>query len=147
MAIYTAGFAAWTAEQFFDALSQHQVTNLVDVRLNNTSQLSGFAKKLDLVYFLQKLCGAEYFHEPLLAPTSDLLKNYRKGLITWVEYEKLFCSLLQERRVEHTVSKTLFSGSPLLLCSEHSPEKCHRRLVVDYLNLSWGYNAEVVHIV
>jgi len=147
MAIYTAGFAAWTAEQFFGVLKEHNVSNLVDVRLNNTSQLASFAKKRDLEFFLQALCNVPYFHEPLLAPTASLLRAYRKKEITWDEYEKNFNLLIKERQVEEKVSKELFKVNPVVLCSEHKPDRCHRRLAVDYLNLHWGYNVEVVHLV
>lgn len=147
MAIYTAGFAAWTAEQFFGELKKANITNLVDVRLNNTSQLAGFAKKEDLKFFLRSLCSVSYYHEPLLAPTSNLLTKYRKNEISWDEYETQFNYLLKDRAVELSVSKELFSENPILLCSEHSPEKCHRRLVVNYLNFSWGSNAEIIHLI
>ena len=147
MAIYTAGFAAWTAEQFFGALKKHGVSNLVDVRLNNTSQLASFAKKRDLEFFLRELCNVPYFHEPLLAPTASLLRAYRKKEITWEEYENNFNLLIKERRGEEKVSRELFSVNPVVLCSEHKPDQCHRRLAVDYLNSQWGYNVEVVHLV
>ena len=147
MAIYTAGFAEWTAERFFGELKTHSVSHLVDVRLNNVSQLAGFAKKKDLEFFLKTICGAEYMHEPILAPTSVLLKEYRSKKITWDEYGKFFLELLKERKVESVLSQDLLRGAPVVLCSEHRPEFCHRRLALDYLGSHWGINGVVVHLV
>ena len=147
MAIYTAGFAEWTAERFFGELKAHSVSHLVDVRLNNVSQLAGFAKKKDLEFFLKTICGAEYLHEPILAPTSDLLKEYRSKKITWDEYGKFFLELLKERKVESVLSQDLLRGAPVVLCSEHRPEFCHRRLALDYRGSHWGINGVVGHLV
>ena len=147
MAIYTAGFAEWTAEQFFGELKKSQVDQLIDVRLNNVSQLAGFAKRKDLEYFLKTICGADYRHEPLLAPTADMLKDYRSKKISWLEYESLFVLLLAERRVESVLSHQIFEGNPVFLCSEHKPDHCHRRLALEYLHKRWGTVSTLIHIV
>ena len=147
MAIYTAGFAEWTAEQFFGELKQRQVDQLIDVRLNNVSQLAGFAKKKDLEYFLRIICGAEYRHEPLLAPTAEMLKDYRSKKTSWLEYERLFMLLLAERRVESVLSRQILDGNPVFLCSEHKPENCHRRLALEYLEKHWELKSTLIHIV
>jgi uncharacterized protein (DUF488 family) len=147
MAIYTAGFAEWTAEQFFGELKAKEISHLVDVRLNNVSQLAGFAKRKDLEFFLRVICGADYLHEPSLAPTSDLLKGYRSKKITWDEYETQFVALLTERKVESALSPELLNGSPVFLCSEHKADFCHRRVALDYLTKHWGLNGSIVHLV
>ena len=147
MAIYTAGFAEWTAEQFFGELKQRQVDQLIDVRLNNVSQLAGFAKKKDLEYFLRIICGANYRHEPLLAPTAEMLKDYRSKKTSWIEYERLFMLLLAERRVESMLSREILDGNPVFLCSEHKPDHCHRRLALEYLEERWGIKSTLIHIV
>ena len=147
MAIYTAGFAEWTAEQFFGELKQHHVDQLIDVRLNNVSQLAGFAKKKDLEYFLRIICGANYRHEPLLAPTAEMLKDYRSKKTSWIEYERLFMLLLAERRVESVLPREIFSGNPVFLCSEHKPDHCHRRLALEYLEERWEFKGTLIHIV
>lgn len=147
MAIYTAGFVEWTAEQFFGELKQHQVDQLIDVRLNNVSQLAGFAKKKDLEYFLRVICGAEYRHEPLLAPTAEMLKDYRSKKTSWTEYERLFMLLLAERRVENVLSRQILDGNPIFLCSEHKPDLCHRRLALEYLEERWEFKSTLIHIV
>lgn len=49
--IYTIGFTQTSAEQFFDRLIKAGVKKIVDARLNNRSQLAGFAKQEDLKYF------------------------------------------------------------------------------------------------
>ena len=147
MAIYTAGFAEWTAEQFFGELKQRQVDQLIDVRLNNVSQLAGFAKKKDLEYLLRVICGAEYRHEPLLAPTAEMLKDYRSKKTSWTEYERLFTLLLAERRVESVLSRQILDGNPVFLCSEHKPDHCHRRLALEYLEERWEFKGTLIHIV
>ena len=138
MEIYSAGFTKHGARRFFGALKQHRIERLVDVRLNNTSQLASFAKRDDLEFFLEELLGAEYRHEPLLAPTQELLDAYKKNNGDWKTYEEGFLDLLTSRRVEDVLSKDLFQPRTLLLCSEHTPEHCHRRLVIEYLNVHWG---------
>lgn len=138
MEIYTIGFTKKTAAEFFESLKRHEVELLVDVRVNNTSQLAAFAKRDDLKYFLKELVGAEYLHEPLLAPTKELLKAYRNGDVDWDTYEKAFFDLMAERRIEDAVSREIFNKRTVLLCSELTPKRCHRRLVIEYLNQAWG---------
>jgi uncharacterized protein (DUF488 family) len=106
---------------------------VLDVRLNNTSQLAGFAKRDDLRFFLREICGATYEHEPLLAPTQEMLNAYKKRKGAWSEYEREFLGLLWERRVEDRVSRNGFEVPTALLCSERTAEQCHRRLVMEYL--------------
>ena len=106
------------------------------MRLNNASRLAGFARRADLPFFLKEICGAEYLHEPRLAPTRELLDAYRNGG-TWPDYEKAFLELLRERRIEETLDRDLFRVPTVLLCSEASAEHCHRRLVLEYLDHKW----------
>jgi uncharacterized protein (DUF488 family) len=143
--ICTIGFTKHSAQEFFESLRRSGVTRLIDVRLNNVSQLAGFAKRDDLRYFLDRICGAAYVHEPLLAPTQPLLEAYKKHKGGWAEYEDGFRRLLAERRVEERLSKDLFEGVPALLCSELTAEHCHRRLVCEYLDEHWG-DIQVVHL-
>lgn len=145
MEICTVGFTRHTAEEFFGSLKAAGVKRLVDVRLNNSSHLAGFAKKGDLAYFLREICGAEYVHETLLAPTPELLARYRKEGGSWEEYERAFLDLMAERRVADVLPRSLFDRRTVLLCSEHSPEHCHRRLVVEYLDRHWG-DVTAVHL-
>ena len=145
MEIYTIGFTKKTAAAFFEPLKQHRIERLVDVRLNNTSQLAGFTKRNDLAYFLRELLAADYVHEPLLAPTKELLKGYRDGDMTWTEYETAFLSLMTERRIEDAIPEDLFTRRVVLLCSEPTPERCHRRLVIEYLDRAWG-GVQAVHL-
>ena len=145
MEIATIGFTQHTAESFFGRLRAARIEQLIDVQINNVSQLSGFAKRDDLRFFLRELCDASYVHETLLAPTDTLLKAYREKQISWTEYEKRFLGLMAERAIEDRVPKELFAKRSALLCSEHTPEKCHRRLVADYLGDHWG-DLTVVHL-
>ena len=135
MEIFTIGFTQKSAERFFALLTESKVQLLLDTRLNNTGQLSGFAKRDDLAYFLS-LHGIAYRHEPDLAPTQELLDRYRKEKGTWQEYEQDFLKLLKRRRIE-TLNPALFSERTALLCSEATADHCHRRLVADYLAAHW----------
>lgn len=137
MEIHTIGFAQKTAEQFFGALKQAGIRRLIDIRLNNTSQLARFTRRDDLPYFLSELCGIEYVHELLLAPTREILDAYKKEKGGWEDYERDFKALLRKRKVEQAVSPELFSTRSVLLCSESEPEHCHRRLVAEYLREKW----------
>ena len=138
MEVYTIGFTKKTAAEFFESLKRHDIGRLIDVRVNNTSQLAAFAKRDDLTYFLKELVGAEYVHEPLLAPTKELLKAYRDGDLDWDRYETAFLDLMAERRVEVEMPRELFTRRSVLLCSEPKAERCHRRLIIEHLNRAWG---------
>jgi len=111
---------------------------LVDVRLNNVSQLAGFTKRDDLQYFLREICAADYIHEPLLAPTQEMLDAYKKEKGSWDDYEKEFIALMSTRKIEDRLDQSLFEVPTVLLCSEPTPDQCHRRLVVEYLSEKWG---------
>ena len=145
MEVYTVGFTKKTAEQFFGLLKANEITRLLDVRLNNTSQLASFAKRDDLAYFLRELCRAEYVHETLLAPTQDLLDAYKKNGGDWSEYETAFLTLMAEREIEKNISKKLFAGRTVMLCSEATAKNCHRRLVAEYLSEKWG-DVRIIHL-
>lgn len=142
--MFTIGFTKKPAEAFFSELRASGAKRLVDVRLNNVSQLAGFAKKNDLAYFLREICGIEYLHLPELAPTQAMLDRYRQSKGGWPAYEAEFAALLRTRAVERTVSRQILAQS-CLLCSEHLPEQCHRRLVAEYFRKHWG-DVEIVHL-
>ena len=144
MRIFTIGFTKKSAQTFFTELKDARVKRLVDVRLNNTSQLAGFTKKDDLRYFTQAICGIEYVHIPELAPTADILDAFKKHQGDWSLYEQQFLDLMRSRRIEETVSPGMLEGG-CLLCSEEKPQHCHRRLVAEYLRDKWG-NVEIEHL-
>jgi uncharacterized protein (DUF488 family) len=144
MKTFTIGFTKKSARRFFELLRGSGAKRIVDVRLNNVSQLAGFAKKDDLAYFLQEICGMDYVHFPALAPTQDMLDKYKKQHGDWNAYETRFLELMKERRIEETVSRDLISDG-CLLCSEDKPHHCHRRLVAEYLKHHWG-DLEVAHL-
>jgi len=143
--IYTIGFTQTTAEHFFGRLKAAGVQRLLDVRLNNSSQLAGFAKARDLPFFLSELVGASYEHEPLLAPTQELLDEYKKRKGDWSVYEQAFLELMAEREIESTLSPTVFEMPTALLCSEATAENCHRRLVCEYLASHWP-DVRAIHL-
>jgi uncharacterized protein (DUF488 family) len=144
MKIFTIGFTKKSAEQFFTRLKNSGTERLVDVRLNNVSQLAGFAKKDDLRYFLKAIDGINYLHLPLLAPTQEMLDSYKKKRGDWQVYERQFLELMCERKIEREVSREVLQNA-CLLCSEDTPEHCHRRLVAEYLRDKWS-DVEIVHL-
>jgi uncharacterized protein (DUF488 family) len=145
MDIYTIGFTKKSAETFFKFIKYSDIKTLIDVRLNNVSQLAGFAKKDDLKYFLRELCSVEYIHTPDLAPTKEILDPYQDKKIKWDAYEDLFMNLMAKRNIEKSITKELLDGG-CLLCSEHEPHHCHRRLVVEYLNKHSDLDLKVKHL-
>jgi uncharacterized protein (DUF488 family) len=144
MKIFTIGFTKKSAETFFTELKAAGVKRLVDVRLNNVSQLAGFTKKDDLRYFTREICGIEYVHVPILAPTADILDAFKKHKGDWLEYQERFLDLMRSRRIEDAVQPQTVDGG-CLLCSEEKPHHCHRRLVAEYLREKWG-NVEIEHL-
>ena len=125
-------------------LHESGARRIVDIRLNNVSQLAGFAKRDDLRFFLGEIGGLEYVHAPELAPTAEMLADYRKGRCDWATYEARFLDLMRERRIEETLDRSVVADG-CLLCSEHTPDQCHRRLVAEYLQEHWG-DIEVTHL-
>ncbi|MDT8378342.1 MAG: DUF488 domain-containing protein [Desulfotignum sp.] len=129
--LFTIGFTKKSARQFFTLLQSAGVHRLVDVRLNNASQLAGFAKKNDLAYFLEKICGIDYIHLPIWAPDQALLEQYKKKKLDFTAYEKKYLALLKQRNIEKTGVPQI-RDKDCLLCSEHESEFCHRRLAAEY---------------
>ena len=149
MKLYTIGFTRKSAREFFDELLLPSgATRVIDVRLRPSSQLSGFAKVSqsdgDFQFLLRRLCGMDYVHVPDLAPSEELFKRYRGGDLTWDEYSERYLDLLSMRRVEHELDRELFADA-VLLCSEDTPERCHRRLAAEYLQQHWG-DLEIIHL-
>ncbi len=146
MILYTIGFTQKSARRFFELLDDHGVTTLLDIRLNPSGQLSGFSKKDDLSYFLERLSGIGYHHLTELAPTDDILRGYRKDK-NWDVYVNRFERLMDTRSIPTSLDRTLFEVGPAcLLCSEATPDRCHRRLVAERLARDWG-EVEIRHLV
>lgn len=145
MKIHTIGFTRKTAEVFFSRLQSSGISRVIDTRLHNSSQLAGFAKKEDLRFFLRTIGKIDYLHEPLLAPTADILDAFKKGRMAWNEYEGHFLDLMRNRHIEVAVSREILDHG-CLLCSEDKPHHCHRRLVAEYLRDHWG-EVDIVHLV
>lgn len=146
MKTYTIGFTQKNAQNFFTLIKRNNVARIVDVRLNNVSQLAGFAKHEDLKYFLSELCDADYIHVKELAPTKDILDAYKKNIITWDTYEDKFLNLMSQRNIERSIDRSILENG-CLLCSEHKPHHCHRRLIIEYLNKHWDSKIEVIHLI
>ena len=144
MKLFTIGFTGTSARNFFARLKNAGVRTILDTRLNNVSQLAGFAKRDDLEFFAESIAGSRYKCLPVLAPTKDILDAYRKKAIDWPEYERRYRSLIAERGVERSIVKTDLDGG-CLLCSEAKPHHCHRRIAAEYLKENMG-DIEIVHL-
>ena len=142
--VYTIGFTKKTASQFFELLRQSGARRVVDVRLNNVSQLAGFSKRDDLKYFLKEICEIDYIHLPILAPTQDLLDALKKDKGDWSVFEPAFLTLMKKREIEKQIDPAIIKGG-CLLCSEDKPHHCHRRLVAEYLRQHWG-DLDICHL-
>lgn len=145
MKLFTIGFTKKSAEAFFAKLKRSGAKRVVDVRLNNVSQLAGFAKRNDLQFFLREICHMDYVHVPELTPTQDILDDYKKNKGDWGVYEQKFLELMRKREIEKKIDPAVIADG-CLLCSEDKPHHCHRRLVAEYLKSHWG-DVEVSHIV
>lgn len=144
--LYTIGFTKKSAEQFFELLKNNHVKRLVDVRINNTSQLAGFAKGKDLAYFVRKICGIHYDHITDFAPTKELLDKWHDKEVTWKEYEQIYRELLTDRMIANRYSIDEFDGA-CFLCSEETPEQCHRRLLVEYMSELCPDDIQIRHLI
>ena len=144
--LYTIGFTKKSAEDFFELLKKHHVKNIVDVRISNSSQLAGFAKGNDLLYFLKQICGIGYRHIVDFAPTKELLGDYRSGKVDWREYERIFNDLMERRSVNKKYNVTSFDNC-CFLCSEDTPEMCHRRLLVEHLKQQNPEEVRIIHLI
>ncbi|MBC6415466.1 MAG: DUF488 domain-containing protein [Bdellovibrionales bacterium] len=146
MKVFTIGFTKKTVRVFFEKLKQSPAKRIVDVRLNNVSQLSGFAKKIDLIYFLKEIVNMDYVHLPEMAPTKDILDEYKKSKGDWTIYENKFIKLMEKRAIEKQNIKNIIHEG-CLLYSEHEPDYCHRRLVIDYLKKKWSNETfQITHL-
>lgn len=147
--ICTIGFAGKTAERFFTLLSEAGVTDLLDIRENRGGQLSGFAKYPDLAFFLKRLAGIGYSHQPRLAPSAEIRKAYRASK-NWAAYEAAFLELMRQRNIPDELNPWDIETTTALLCSEPLPEKCHRRLVADLLAehlRGQGHHVAIRHLI
>lgn len=142
--LFTIGFTKKNAKIFFTTLRNAGVKRLIDIRLNNVSQLAGFAKRDDLIFFLKELCNCDYKHMPNFAPTKEILDAYKKKEIGWDEYVKRFSRLIIERKIENKITAEELNNA-CFLCSEPTPEQCHRRLVAEYLKEKLG-DIEIKHL-
>ncbi len=144
MKLHTIGFTKKTAEEFFNCLQKAGVRRIIDIRLNNTSQIAGFAKSRDLKYFLHAIAGIDYVHIPDFAPTQDIIDNYKKRKGSWIEFESKFKDLMANRKIDE-IAVNVLRDNDCLLCSEHTPEYCHRRLVAEYFQEKLG-KIKIIHL-
>lgn len=143
--LYTIGFTGKPAEKFFSLLTDAGVNKIIDTRINNVSQLAGFAKGTDLKFFAKKIGDISYEHNIDLAPTKELLSRYRDKQMNWLEYETEYLNLLDMRKIAQKIEIEKLHEN-CLLCSEHTPEKCHRRLLAEYLQHVRN-DIEIIHLI
>lgn len=143
--LYTIGFTKKSASQFFNLLRNNHVKQLVDVRISNSSQLAGFAKGKDLEFFVNEICHIPYKHVADFAPTKDLLDKWHKQEVSWDEYEAIYTSMLKERDILRNYGIKQFEGS-CFLCSEDTPENCHRRLLAEYMKKHSIEDIRIIHL-
>lgn len=137
--LYTIGFTKKTAEKFFNLLIDNNVEKVLDIRLNNTSQLSAFAKYPDIEYFLKEIAGIGYIHDKNFAPDKNTLISYKKGEITWEDYIEEFEASMQERDIEEYIAEKYSNiNNYCLLCSEATPVNCHRSLLAQIFKRNIG---------
>ena len=144
--LYTIGFTKKSAEQFFNLLRDNDVKQLIDVRISNSSQLAGFAKGKDLEFFVKEICHIPYKHIIDFAPSKELLDQWHKQEVTWEEYVKVYTDLLKDRDVLRKYVVKSFDGS-CFLCSEDTPEQCHRRLLAEYFKKHSADPVKIVHLI
>lgn len=146
MKVYTIGFTQKSAKKFFTLLRVNNVKMVLDIRLNNTSQLAAFAKGEDLKFFLTEFCNIEYMHDTMFAPTDALLKDYKNNKITWLDYEKIFEQIMDGRDIKKYIARRYAEKDSIcLLCSEALPNQCHRRLVADKFKETLG-DVQIIHL-
>lgn len=144
--LFTIGFTKKSAEHFFNLLRDNGVKQLVDVRISNNSQLAGFAKGKDLEFFIHEICHIPYKHIADFAPSKELLDRWHKQEVTWGEYEKTYIQLLKGRDILRKYGAKAFDGS-CFLCSEDTPEQCHRRLLAEYLQEHSSEQVKIIHLI
>lgn len=142
--LFTIGFTETSAERFFTTLGEAGVKRVIDVRLNNTSQLAAYSKKDDLRFFLRAIGGIDYVHMPELAPTEEIFEAFKKQRGSWDVFERDFNALLKQRKIEKLLPREA-AHLGCLLCSEKKPLHCHRRLVAEYLQKRWG-DVAITHL-
>lgn len=144
--LFTIGFTKKSAEHFFNLLRNNGVKQLADIRISNSSQLAGFAKGKDLEFFIKEICHIPYRHIADFAPSKELLDQWHKQEVTWKEYEKIYIQLLKDRDILRKYGIKAFDGS-CFLCSEDTPEQCHRRLLAEYLQEHSSEQVKIIHLI
>lgn len=145
--LYTIGFTKKSAKDFFELLIKNKINKIVDIRINNASQLAGFTKGKDLAYLADAIAGIEYIHITDFAPTKELLSDYQKGDVSWQEYTKIYRRLLDERKITSKYNIKNYNQA-CFLCSETTPEQCHRRLLAEYFKEKHPEeNIKIIHLV
>lgn len=144
--IYTIGFSKKFLREFVKLLKNSQIEKLIDIRLNNTSQLSGYAKKDDLAYIME-LINIEYVHDISLAPDNKLLSDYKKNLVDWGDYKTRYLNILEERNIKDSINELTNNKTVCLLCSEHKPNKCHRSLLASFIKNNLNEDLDIIHLI
>ncbi|MCL2684070.1 MAG: DUF488 domain-containing protein [Synergistaceae bacterium] len=133
--IFTMGFTQKKARQFFDLIQSNGIELMIDIRLNNISQLAGFTKGDDLEYFLDVICGCRYEYRPDFAPTKEIMEGYKGGTLGWEAYESQYSSLIKERNATRDFAERYGGYEKIcLMCSEAKADHCHRRILAGMIS-------------
>lgn len=154
MRVHTIGFSGKSAERFFKLLSKAAVQKLIDVRRSNNTLYAGFTRARDLPYLLKELCHIDYVHEPEFAPSLELLRDYqarlkrnKKDPAAWSTLVGRFTAELQTRDVVRLFEQHAAGlDNVCLLCMEQTADRCHRRLLAEYVAEHGGRDLEIVHL-
>ncbi len=134
MNLFTLSAYETTAEQFFETLKKQKADLVLDVRLRNTNQLCGFTKEKDLAYFVHNIAGAQYVHDLLFAPDSDLLDVYTKHVIDWNGYRQAYLSEMEERNARSVFAQKYQQyASICILGTATSHRRSHSEALLEYL--------------
>lgn len=143
--IFTIGSTQTSARHFFDRIRKHpEIATVIDVRLTSEHHLSGFTKGQHLSYFLEEILDVGWEHNVMLAPSKDILTKYKGGEADWEWYTQEFLELMAKRGIQKMLNRKEMDGA-CLLCFEHQPHFCHRRLVAEYLKVHWP-EVEIIHL-
>jgi uncharacterized protein (DUF488 family) len=144
--IYTSGTSGITAERFFLRLRELKATSVIDTRIHPSSQLSGYSKQESLKYFLKEILQIPYIYESQLCPIEQDFKLYKNKQMIWKTYQDKYYQLLINRNIKEKIDFSPWGDRPVILCSESSPDQCHRRLAAEFISSTLNLVSEIKHL-
>ena len=74
-----------------------------------------------------------------------MFREYRKEG-DWGLYESRYIGLLERRSAAESIERAIVEKGVILLCSERTAERCHRRLAAEYLRVNGFPEVEILHL-